>query len=215
VGSFSAEDWIVFNLGGRITDCRNHEADTVKVLNFAPRSRQMSWAVDRDIDITTQRSLLHVSITSSNRSEHSLQGSHVFSCLLWGSTTVSRVYSQLSCDLKSYLMSGFDTISMRPIPALFKSIDKSRRRGSNIDFPVSWYSQYPSHVATKRGRLKVPVRVVSVQCERKHCFEEGRYVPHAQVGGNAVLFDTLRGGLNRSSVFYQMLIGVGCPNEEQ
>ena len=46
--------------------------------------------------------------------------------------------SQLSCGPEPYLMSGFDTISMRPIPALFKSIDKSRRRGSNIDFPVSW-----------------------------------------------------------------------------
>lgn len=81
--------------------------------------------------------------------------------------------------------------------------------------------------------MKVPVRVESVRCERKHRFEEDIYALHAQLGlvrngkavshkwdgilihGNAVLFDTPRGGLNRSSVFYQMLIGVGYPTEEQ
>jgi len=31
-------------------------------------------------------------------------------------------------------------------------------------------------------RLKVPVRVVSVQCERKHCFEEEKYVLREQLG---------------------------------
>lgn len=38
---------------------------------------------------------------------------------------------------------------------------------------------------------------------------------NADSHGNAVLFDTLREGLNRSSVFYQMLIGVEYPTEEQ
>lgn len=34
--------------------------------------------------------------------------------------------------------SGSETISMRPVPALFKSIDDTRLRGSNMVFPVSY-----------------------------------------------------------------------------
>lgn len=34
-------------------------------------------------------------------------------------------------------MSGCETISIRPVPALFRSICDCLRRGSNIDFAVS------------------------------------------------------------------------------
>ncbi len=37
-----------------ITDCRNHKADTVEILDFAPCTWQLTGAVDRDIYITAQ-----------------------------------------------------------------------------------------------------------------------------------------------------------------